>query len=337
MKNSFYVLKTYQLHENIKLWYSLFPKEIVTPYYAMKCNNNKFILGILHQNGFNFDCASKKEIDVALSISKDAKKIIFANPVKSQSDIKYAVSKGINLFTLDNLEELNKLDTINYLLRIAVNDNYSKCKLNTKFGMSEKDILNFSFKGNFKGIAFHVGSNCMSAQSYKDALQRASLYSNGGIIDIGGGFNKSLSYDDLLKISSYVLSLSETNKLIAEPGRFMVEDVMDLYVKVIGKSKNKITINNSIYGDLNCIAFDHHVIDHFDIIRNGKIIQWTKENAKEHIIFGNTCDSIDVIKDNILCPEILEGDVLKFPNMGAYTLVARSSFNGIKCADIFSV
>lgn len=45
-------------------------------------------------------------------------------------------------------------------------------------------------------------------------------------------------------------------------------------------------------------------------------------------LFGPTCDSIDVICDCVELPELDIGDWLLFPQMGAYTIAAASSFNG---------
>lgn len=321
------------LENNIKLWYSIFPKNIVQPYYAMKCNDNPYVLTTLYNNGFFFDCASRKEIShIMKKFQVKGNEIIYANPVKSQSDINYSLSRNVKLFTVDNKEELKKLNNNNYLLRIAIDDKYSLCKLNSKFGIQKDEIDDFmKHKGKgFKGFAFHVGSNCMNHNSYFDALDIIEKYLNhDDIIDIGGGFNKTINYNDLIKVSDRIKGYK--NKIIAEPGRYLVEDIMDLYVTVIGKSNNKVTINSSLYGDLNCIAFDHKVCK-FDIIRNNNIINDTKTEKVN--IFGNTCDSIDIIFKDIECPKIQVNDVLRFHNMGAYTIVSRSNFNGIQTAMI---
>jgi len=45
-------------------------------------------------------------------------------------------------------------------------------------------------------------------------------------------------------------------------------------------------------------------------------------------VWGNTCDSIDVICRSVLLPQLEVGDWLYFENMGAYTMAAASCFNG---------
>jgi ornithine decarboxylase len=335
---SFYYFSKAKLLNNITQWFKLFPE--ISPYYAVKCNNYSKILEILSKNNFNFDCASKNEIKLVHKYNRD---IIFANPIKSVPDIEYAKKKNIKLVTLDSDEELIKLNTYypncDYLLRINVDDSYSLCKLNLKFGHKYPNLFNINkhkYKPNFSGYAFHVGSNCSSSISYINAFELIqSLNDNPKIIDIGGGFSKQHNnMEEISDIVKYYKTKFINTKIIAEPGRYIVEDVMDLYVKVIGKSQNKIFINNSIYGDLNNITYDYK-IPYFNII-NDIDNKNENDNLYTYSIYGNTCDSLDIICKNILSPEINVNDTLCFPNMGAYSLVSRTSFNGIPVAKIIN-
>ncbi len=43
---------------------------------------------------------------------------------------------------------------------------------------------------------------------------------------------------------------------------------------------------------------------------------------------GPTCDSADVIAREVLLPELVPGDLVVSPAMGAYTVVTASRFNG---------
>jgi ornithine decarboxylase len=46
------------------------------------------------------------------------------------------------------------------------------------------------------------------------------------------------------------------------------------------------------------------------------------------MVFGRTCDSADLISNSAKLPEVGVGDWLRVPNMGAYTTVTASEFNG---------
>ena len=306
---------------------------------------------------------------------------IFANPFKMASHLRYANKHGINLMTADCVEELEKISQYHpnaeVLLRIAVDDSKSICKFNKKFGLVpsydnlEKIFSNKYSKGIKKvGVSFHVGSGCLSADSYTDAILKsryvfdfAKKYGlNFNILDIGGGFIQKepilTEVSDAVQSSlqKYFGSESSHFKIIAEPGRFMVANVADLYVKVIGKKAEsqgiKYYINSSVYGAFNCKVFDYATFQ-FDIYRKKSIhaegmpetlcikkdsqgiwrdtgFSTTPVMGKNSTVFGATCDSLDVILENVSIPELEIGDYLCFRDMGAYTYSASSEFNGIR-------
>lgn len=46
-------------------------------------------------------------------------------------------------------------------------------------------------------------------------------------------------------------------------------------------------------------------------------------------VWGPTCDGLDCIKSSCSLPELSPGSWLMFRDMGAYTMCAASSFNGM--------
>ena len=74
----------------------------VEPFYAVKCNNEPGILQLLASLGTGFDCASKAEIEQVLSLGVDPSRIIYANPCKMRSHIKYASERNVSLMTFDD-------------------------------------------------------------------------------------------------------------------------------------------------------------------------------------------------------------------------------------------
>jgi ornithine decarboxylase len=51
-------------------------------------------------------------------------------------------------------------------------------------------------------------------------------------------------------------------------------------------------------------------------------------NFKKSRLWGNTCDGVDLICNEVMLPELNISDYLYFENMGAYTVCASSHFNG---------
>ncbi|CAF3472469.1 unnamed protein product, partial [Rotaria socialis] len=92
-------------------------------------------------------------------------------------------------------------------------------------------------------------------------------------------------------------------------------------------AENIYYINDGIYGTFNAIIFDHKVFTvHY--LKIGE--QESNPEQYKSVIFGPTCDSIDCIAHSIDLPLLEIGDVLWFPDAGAYTSACASDFNGFK-------
>eukprot|EP01096_Ripella_sp_DP13-Kostka_P011543 TRINITY_DN467_c0_g1_i7.p2 TRINITY_DN467_c0_g1~~TRINITY_DN467_c0_g1_i7.p2 ORF type:complete len:511 (-),score=276.99 TRINITY_DN467_c0_g1_i7:261-1793(-) len=87
-------------------------------------------------------------------------------------------------------------------------------------------------------------------------------------------------------------------------------------------------ISDGVYGSFNNLFFDHAKAEPVGMSRPGANSDLPSLPPQRSILFGPTCDSIDVVCDNIWLPPMEIGDLIYFFNMGAYTSAAASSFNG---------
>lgn len=96
------------------------------------------VVQLLASLGCGFDCASKQEIQQVLDIGVDANRIIYANPCKQASFVRYAAQQNVSRMTFDNAEELYKIKKhypdAELVLRILTDDSSSLCQLGLKFG-----------------------------------------------------------------------------------------------------------------------------------------------------------------------------------------------------------
>ena len=353
---SLYQINYSNLKNQVTKWHNELPN--IKPYYAVKSLPLENILKHLASSNVNFDCASRGEIQSVLKFS-NPQNIIYANPSKSLYDITYSNNNNVNLMVVDSEEEIKKMDSIDpkikKVIRIKAVELNSDIKFNSKFGATDEEVfkmLSLLKKNNtFEGFSFHVGSKCKNEESYYltiknilDNYQNYCIKNNVPIkmIDIGGGFSSHTNLTILDKIlTPFYKNFKDNNiKLIAEPGRYFAEKTHILVLNIIGKKiiKNedneKIIIyylNDGIYGSFNCIYFDHSkpTISPFNE-RDG--VQY------KSCLFGPTCDSIDLIADNIMLPELAIGEWVYVENFGAYTIAASSNFNGFKtsiCKYIF--
>jgi ornithine decarboxylase len=359
-EEAFYIVDLGAVLKQYKQWISLLPR--VKPFYAIKCNSNPAIVKTLGGLGVNFDCASKAEIQQILGSGYDASRIIYANPTKMKSHINYAKTVGVDLMTFDNSHELHKVaecfPNARLVLRIITDDSHSICKFSTKFGApmtQTKNLLKLAKELglNVVGISFHVGSGCMSTQSFSAAIKSAAHVFEEAkevgydlkLLDLGGGWpgtdDDGITFSSIANCIRPILDdLFPANvEIIAEPGRYFCAASHTLAVNVFakrtipdGESGKRFLyyINDGVYQSFNCIFFDHsHPMP---------LVFLPGERTQNYkcTIFGPTCDSMDCIAKDIELPELEVGEWLYFKNMGAYTVAAASPFNGFKsCPTIY--
>ena len=355
--DAFYIVDLCKVKEQYIKWVNYLPD--IQPYFAVKSNPDNIIINLLAKLGCNFDCASKSELENALSIVNNPDRIIFANPCKISSHLIFARENQIGKMTFDSIEELEKIYKIypeaQIILRICVDDTNSKCKFNSKFGCLLCNIPKIferikSLQMNLVGFSFHVGSGCSDATSYYNAIKDCAMsyklskdYGfNISIIDIGGGFpgvDKNIKFADICENINRAIAdffSYETNnniiKFIAEPGRYFTEATHTLVLNVIAKKKEenviKYYLSDGIYGSFNCINYDHQTPELIPLISRDN------DNIKYNTtFFGPTCDSLDCIYKDIQYQELNVGDWLYIINYGSYTIAPSSSFNGFSVSN----
>lgn len=363
-EDSFFVCDLGKVERLVKIWKQSLPR--VHPYYAVKCNPNPEVLKLLAKMGANFDCASKGEIEQVLSLGVDPSRIVYAHPCKVSSFLRFAQKHDINLTTFDNADELYKIKKFHpdcqLLLRIITDDESAQCRLSTKYGAPMSTVPNLlklaqELELNIVGVSFHVGSGASDNDSLIKAVQDARDVFNQGrsmgfnmrTLDVGGGFSYE-SFGQSSKALSFALDeyfpVEYGCNIIAEPGRYFVANAFTLATHVIarrggifdsqGSNPTMIYVNDGVYGNMNCILFDHqtpeaHVLTHRGEFLYGEMNSDKNNNKFNVSIWGPTCDGLDCIsKDTNLSHNVVVGDWLYFPNLGAYTSAAASPFNGFK-------
>jgi len=353
-EEAFYFIDLGTVLRKYREWIQHLPR--VKPFYAMKCNPNLAIMKTLASLGVNFDCASKNEMAAVLGLGVHPSRIIYANPTKMKSHIHFARENKVEMMTFDNADELRKCAEIfpdaKLVLRIITDDSRSVCKFSTKFGAPLNQVpgllqLAKDLNLNIIGVSFHVGSGCMSALSFADAIRNAhEVFVEAekygfkfNFLDLGGGWPGS--DDDGInfgEIADYIAPLLDEFfpadvEIIAEPGRYFVAESHTLAVNVFAKRQQIATdgdksylyyINDGVYQSFNCIFFDH--INPKPLV----LVPGERKDTHKCTIFGPTCDSMDCISKDIMLPELEVGEWLYFKCMGAYTVAAASNFNGFK-------
>ncbi len=329
----------------------------------MKCNPDPEVLRLLAALGTGFDCASKVEIEQVLKLGIDPSRIIYAQPCKTKSYVRFAAEQGVKQMTFDNSDELYKIRALfpdaELFVRIITDDSSSLCRLSSKFGASLDSTqgllaLAKQLDLNVVGVSFHVGSGASDPQSFVKAVQDArvvfdqadALGFNMRTLDVGGGFSGA-SFEKMACVLSTALEdyFPPHIRIIGEPGRYYVSSAFTLACNVIARREIEdpatqatsymLYLNDGVYGNFSSIMFDHqHPVPQilksaagFVGDRHGS--QYRNRRVTEFSIWGPTCDGIDRITESCTFHEVLNvGDWLYFEEMGAYTKCSATRFNG---------
>lgn len=329
-------------------------------YFAIKSNPGEPVLKLLASLGANFDVASRYELDKIMSIGVEASRLSYGNTIKKARDIKYFYDQGVRMFATDSKDDLkaiaeNAPGSKIYVRMLVENAQTADWPLSRKFGCHPDmayDLLVMAKKLGLHpyGVSFHVGSQQRDIGAWNDAIAKASYLSYSleeeeGIklemINMGGGFpahyiqpaNELETYAS--EITRYLHDDFGENipKIILEPGRSLVGDCGILTSEVILVSrKNNTALQRWVYQDSGKFNGLIETLD--ESVKYPVISSKDKEGEKEGevILAGPTCDSADIMYENIkykLPLTLKAGDRLYWLTTGAYTgTYASVEFNG---------
>ncbi|KAF8759196.1 hypothetical protein HU200_010224 [Digitaria exilis] len=307
----------------------------VPPYYAVKCNPNPALLGALAALGSGFDCFSPAEMDAVLALGVAPDRIIYANPCKPEPHIAYAASVGVNVTTFDSVEEVGKIKRFHpsckLLLRLKVSDaGEALDHLGTKYGALEEEVVPLLHAARsagleVTGVAFHVGSAVSRVGAYDAAVKAARAVFDAAaalgmppmrVLDIG-------YFGDMTDV-----------EVIGEPGRYFAQTPFTLAARVFGKRTRgqvrEYWIDDGIYDTLNCVVnISRYVPRPVPVVASA-----CGETHHPSTVFGPTLNPLDVVVQGYPLPELRIGDWMVFHDIGAYTTVVSTNFNGFSASEM---
>ncbi len=344
------VLSLDQIEKNYCFLKTHLPK--VRLHYAMKANPDLRILERLSELGTSFDVASDGEIRTLAELGIQGQRMIYANPIKTLGGFRACKDAEVSRMTFDSASEIEKIAKYcpgaTILLRLRIDNTKAHVDLNKKFGAPKEKALELIKTAlaaglNAAGIAFHVGSQTISADPYLEALEIVrTIYAEAKaegielpVLDIGGGmpvpepkvrFNLAAM---LGQINSRLEEDFPNTEIWAEPGRFMCGTAMNLITSVIGVNERNgqswYFLDDGIYGTFSGVIFDQW---------DYKLISF-KEGAKHKATFaGPSCDSLDIMFRGKMTAHLEVGDLILVPLCGAYTSASATTFNGFHKAQI---
>lgn len=322
--------------------------------YAVKANPSAELLSILWDSGVtHYDVASLGEVRLVAATLPEAE-MCFMHPVKAEEAIAEAYSThGVKTFSLDTLEELDKIvgatstdgvaaTDLNLLVRLRVSSDHAKLSLAAKFGAEPNEVKALlqaaRQASDALGICFHVGSQAMSPAAYTDAMSRVrdSIVEAAvtvDIVDVGGGFPSSYpgmepppleAYFDVIHHAFEALPISYSAELWCEPGRALCAEYASVLVRVEKRRGDELYINDGAYGALFDAA---HIGWRYPV----KLIREEHSDTRDMAFsfYGPTCDDLDRMTGPFMLPgDVQPGDYIEVGMLGAYGCAMRTGFNG---------
>ena len=326
-------------------------------HYALKPLPHPAVVAALRDIGAWFDLATTGEIDVVRDAGIGPKRCVHTHPIKRNSDIRDALQFGIDTFVVDNPDEIAKFARhrrrARLLVRVAFRSPDAVCDLSRKFGCDPGDALELlelaqRLDIRVRGFSFHVGSQAVDSAKHVEAVHacveliaaaRARQLADIDLLDIGGGFpvdyGKPVQPIDAFcaPIRAALAAIPRDVRVIAEPGRFICAPAAIGVATVMGRARRDglwwYYLDDGLYGSFSGQLFDHSRYPVYAL----------REGSERHgsVLAGPTCDSIDVLAENLLLPELRIGDLIVGRAMGAYTWASATDFNFFPRARVVSV
>lgn len=329
----------------------------VALHYALKPLPHAAVVRTVIEEGGCLDLATTGEVQLAASLGVEAARCIHTHPIKRDQDIRNALSFGVRTFVADNVDEIRKFrryrDRTSLLLRVSFRNPGAVCDLSRKFGCDPEDALALarlaaSLGIDVQGFSFHVGSQAADALKHVEAIEACSALLAAArrerlgtldALDIGGGF--PIPYlqraPDIGKfcapIRAALARLPAGVRVLAEPGRFIAGPAAIGVATVMGRARREghwwYYLDDGLYGSYSGQLFDHARYP-VECLRQGG-------TQLPSVLAGPTCDSIDVIAENLMLPQLRAGDLIIGRAMGAYTWASATEFNFFPKATVIAV
>lgn len=322
--------------------------------YSVKTNSLPYAMRLAHEFGCMAEVVSSDEYQLARLCGYGPAEIIYNGPMKSKETFMDAVTQG----AVVNIEAKREIDWLkdlpqnkNYNVGLRLNINISHVSPtdadgdddNSRFGFSDdssefREAIDSILKLrniHLAGLHIHRTTHSRSPRFYEHSIEfAAGVIEKYNLkldyIDIGGGYfgifpNKPnfKDYADAIYKSLSKHNLENLN-IIVEPGNALTASSFSFLSKVIDTkqvdSKTRFVTTDGSRNDIDPFFRKTDYLKEIHRSSNDRPI------ISRQIISGCTCleyDRMFILTDE---PELCEGDMIKYNNVGAYTMTLSPQF-----------
>lgn len=329
-------------------------------HYAIKANNDDYLLSIIKEYGIGIDCASGNEVRKAIESGFDPKTVVYAGVGKRDKEIRYAIEQGILAINCESIEELQvvnqlagemgKKADIGLRVNPDIDPKTNRCidtgQADSKFGIAYEEILENvelikSLENiNIIGIHIHIGSQIRELHVFENMCNKANaivekLESYGfsfRMVDVGGGLGINYDVPENEPIPNFASLFSivheylnvEGKEIHFEFGRSLVGECGELITSVL-YNKTTATGRRLLIIDASMTELIRPML--YGSYHNIENITSQEESFKKYTVVGTACESTDVFDENISLRKSKRGDLLTIKSAGAYGRSMASEYN----------
>lgn len=352
----FYVLHRDRVEKNIVDMQNAFKKlycNFVIAY-SFKTNYLRPIIDIIAEHGCMAEVVSPYEMQYAIELARFWPKVVY-NGVIPDTKAKFATALNNGITNVDNMTEYHEISEMANSLKkhidIGVRVNFPISNgLCSRFGVPTESedfaVLMESIAADdyvhFGGFHCHIGTARPAkfwSEKSDTMIAMAKKY-RAKYIDLGGGMYGPMIPELASQFSDYAETYDEYAEvvcprmkeafpdeevmLIVEPGTALVGNTMDLYCHVtdIKNVRGKVFITVDTCSNHLGIICECRVIPMTVYHSNG---ERERVSVTDATISGCTCLEFDYIRKGYY-GDIAIGDVIKFENVGAYSIGASRQF-----------
>lgn len=313
--------------------------------YSVKSLSHRSALDIISQHTDGFSVSSVFEAQ--LSKLHTNKSIHLVSPIIKPDEV-HVLSKLCDKITFNSLEQFERFKNnfqnlslglrINPGLSLLKEDRYNPCKKFSKLGIPMLDIKRFFTKNIHPVQGLHIHTNCEGID-LKNLINTMTLVekSLGSFMEqltwfnLGGGYFFNKDTKNLQLFFKYISKLRAKYNLdiIMEPGGSISKTSMTLtssVIDIISRDGKNIAILDTTV---------NHLPEVFEYQYPPQTLGHNKTYKNHYILAGRTCLAGDVFRTCSFKNKLQLGDLIVFQNVGSYSLVKATMFNGIKLPSFY--
>ncbi|MBB1334783.1 MULTISPECIES: PLP-dependent decarboxylase [unclassified Pseudoalteromonas] len=316
-------------------------------WYAVKANPLSKVIQSLDNAGFNFDVASKGELEQVLAQGINSERVLNTGPAKSPKQIKHFIARGVRTFVAESLNQVRWLNEqaslqncqLQVLLRVQLRwPEGEKNPLGgdslTPFGLGcdEWQALNTSDYPalNFDGLHIFQWGNMLSSDKLAELWTQmitplTKLANDLGIhlkvLDLGGGLGipytldaPTLSWDALIDALANIKHAAGVQELWMELGRYAVGECGHYATPVVERKLNYAQQQVILSGGINHLLRPAVTSQDFP----ARLLRDSTAAYQTMSLYGPLCTALDCLGEHQLPSDLNEQDWLVFSQCGAY-------------------